>query len=533
MLRSRVGSAVVKRQVRCFGALTSKPYAFTARPWELRNTETVDGMDGMGSNIVIQTKQGEIMRILPRTNDDINEEWIHDKTRFSYDGLKLQRLIGPLVRSTANNNAWDETASNWRGAFKHIADVLEKKKSSGKFSMRAVVGPTADLYSALALSDWVTKYADVDVETIGSRGGTAGADLSSQYRFNSGIDNLENSDFCLLVGTELQTEGTLLASRLRKRFLRDTLEVASVGPPSPLSFPYTQCGLTAGTLVEIAEGRHPIAKKIAQAKNPSIIVGASTFEREDGDVLAGAINTIAELSGSVRQYDKDGNMTWNGVNVLHHNANDVGLLELGRTVPFKKDGERPEVLYLMNVSADDLPVDFDQLIGDNTFVIVHNTHGDELASRADVVLPGATYSEKSGVYVNFEGRVQHGNNATTPPVDAREDWKIIRAISEVCGDDARLLYDSEKEIHDRLEQLVPTVGNLDKIVPTTAPEQLLGASEHKLTNNILARGVVNCTPLRQALYDFHLDGNSIARSSGTMAKCSSDLKRSNFIEMSF
>ncbi|GBG26484.1 NADH-ubiquinone oxidoreductase 75 kDa subunit, mitochondrial [Hondaea fermentalgiana] len=511
------------------GALTSKPYSFTARPWELKDTDTVDVMDGMGASIKLQTKGGEVMRVVPRENDAINEEWINDKTRFAYDGLKRQRLTRPLVRSVEKPGSWDSTGSNWRGAFARIKTALEKQRAKGG-SVRAVCGPSTDLYSALALSDFANQYADVELESLGSTGGSLGADITSQYRFNSTILGIETADVVLLVGTPLAAESPLLQTRLRKMFLHGEMDVYSIGMPSDLTFPIAQAGLTPATLVDIAEGRHPLCAKLAEAERPAIVVSSQIYKRQDGEALKGVIETIAAKSGNFRQYDKEtGELVWNGVNTLHHNANDVGLLDLGRCQPFddSADREAADVLYLLNVTAADLPVPIDQLIGPNTFVVFQGHHGDELASRADVVLAGAAFSEKNGVYVNFEGRAQLARNAIVPPVDARVDWKIVRAMSEACAD-LPLAYDTEEEIHERLASLVPTLECRGKVSPSILPEQLLGADYAKIAAS--TPGDVDCTPFRPAIHDFHLDGHIIARSSQTMAKASQELgDHSNFL----
>jgi len=513
------------------GALTSKPYAFTARPWELKDTDSVDVTDGMGASIKLQTKGGEVLRVVPRENDEINEEWIHDKTRFSYDGLKRQRLTRPLLRDLQRPSAWDATGSNWRGVFARVKTALAKQRSENG-SVRAIVGPSADLYSALALSDFVNTYADVELESLGSRGGSLGADVSSQYRFNSTILGLESADLVLLVGTPLASEAPLLQTRLRKSFLHGEMDVFSLGMASDLTFPIAQVGLTPATLVEIAEGRHPLCARLANAERPAMVVSSQIYERQDGEALMGLVETIAAKSGNFRQFDKEsGELVWNGVNTLHHSANDVGLLELGRTLPFDASPEKKpaDVLYLLNVSAEDLPVPVDQLIGPNTFVIFQGSHGDELASRADVVLAGSAYSEKNGIYVNFEGRAQLARNAITPPVDARVDWKIVRALAESCADTV-LPYETEDELHTRLASLVPSVAIQGKVSPSILPEQLFGKDYAKVAT--ATAGKVDCTPFRPKIHDYHLDGNIITRSSQTMAKASQELgDSSNFLPL--
>lgn len=514
------------------GALTSSPYAFTARPWELLSTDTVDVLDGMGSSIRVQSKGGEVMRVLPRENDDINEEWITDKTRFAYDGLKRQRLTRPLVRSAAEPSKWDDTSSTWRGAFARVAAVMGEKKAAKPdgFKLRCVVGASTDLYSALALTDWAAQVADADVETLGSVGGAMRADLPSQYRFNSTIRGLEDTDYCLLVGTALDIEAPLLVSRLRKGFLRDSVEVVSVGMPVDLAFPSASAGLTAATLEEIAGGQHPVWEGLQAAEKPSIIVSSNVFKREDGAALAGVLEKILASTPKMRTPE------WDGFNVLHHSANDVGLLDLGRTVPFNPSSASAadtDVLFLLNVNEDELPVPLEELVGDETFVVVQGTHGDALASRADVVLPGAAFSEKAGVYVNFEGRAQQGRLAVGPPVDAREDWKIIRGLSEaVGGSDGALPYNSTEEVAARLELLVPGASKLGALDAALSPAQLFDEAAYAKLVAERCKGAVNKTPFTPALYDYHLEGSVIAKSSTAMAKGSQEYPgASNFRDM--
>jgi NADH dehydrogenase (ubiquinone) Fe-S protein 1 len=545
--RSAGGRAALQRlgkdggaaHARCFGALTNKQYAFNARPWELRRVETVDVMDGMGSSITVQTKGGEVIRVNPRENDEINEEWLHDKSRFaSVDALKRQRLTRPLVRSSVGGGSqWDETASTWRGALTQIATAFEglRAKKGGSLNVRAIVGPSVDLYSTLALSDYVAELGDgASLESLGSRGSSLGADVASQFRFNTGIRGLEKADFVLLIGTDIIHDAPLLNLRLRKNFLKAKVDIASVGQPLNLTFPIAQCGLTAASVVDIAEGRHPVCAKLAMAERPAIIVGSQVLEREDGRAIAGAIESIAENCATLRQYGPDGELTWNGVNVVHNSANDCGHLELGRTVPFKGAAEPPaDVLYLLGVNEQDLPVPLDSLVGDNTFFIFQSSHGDSLASAADVVLPGAAFTEKSGIYVNFEGRGQKALNAITPPMDAREDWKIIRAVSEVAGP-RPLPYTCEADIHARLVSLLPSLEHRNKVSPTSAESDLFGSNFSSKTVRVLSKGVINNTPLRPKVFDYYMEGNVLANNSPLMARCSKEIgPKSNFVEMDF
>mmetsp|Transcript_109 Transcript_109/g.187 ORF Transcript_109/g.187 Transcript_109/m.187 type:complete len:539 (+) Transcript_109:42-1658(+) len=525
---ARVG---IKTQ-RCFlhasstlrGALTSKPYAFTARPWELNKTETIDGMNAMGSNINIHTRGTDLMRVVPRTNDDINEEWIDDKTRFAYDGLKRQRLTQPLVRDAEDPTKWDTTMSTWRDALKRI-EIKAFAGNNNKPTMRAIVGPSVDLYSALALSDWIASAAANSpvLETLGSV--SPNRDLPNQFRFGSTFAGVEESDLALLVGTNLEVDCPLLIARMRKPYLADQLKIYNIGYQNNLRFPVQQLGLTADTLIDIAEGRHPFCTELATSAKPMIFVDSSVFERSDGATLAGAVEAIAEFS-NLRQVDADGNITWNGVNVIHRNANDVGLLELGRSVPFsaENNNQTVDLLYLLGVGADELPVSVEELKGSGKFIVYQGSHGDELAAAADVVLPGCAFSEKNSVFVNMEGRSQKGRFALAGPGLARDDWKIIRALSEVCPGET-LPYDDEEALQTRLEQLLPSASSMGYVESS----QFIPENNWLLTK-VMSRGRVSKTPFTPVNYDFHLQGHAVARASQTMAKCSQTLSesRSNF-----
>ena len=226
------------------GALTSKPYAFTARPWELKSTDSIDVMNAMGSHVKLQSRGTELMRVVPRTNDEINEEWIDDKTRFSYDGLKYQRLTRPMLRSTDNPNQWDAERGTWRDALASVAAATAK----GSLTMRAVIGPNVDLFSAVALADWALNLADAKLEVLGSSARAQSVDLQNQFRFNSSIANIDEADLCLLVGTNLPVDAPLLIARMRKGFLADTLKIASLGFYNEMQFPVENIGLTADKL---------------------------------------------------------------------------------------------------------------------------------------------------------------------------------------------------------------------------------------------------------------------------------------------
>lgn len=529
------------------GALTSKPYAFVARPWELDSIDAIDNMNALGANIQLQIRGNEILRILPRTNDDINEEWIDDKTRFSYDGLKAQRLIKPLCRDVENPNVWSRDTHEWRDVFERIkVAVGSMKGSNAGLKMRGLVGPTTDLYSVLAMTDLAemlteeTEKSSV-VETVGSQAALT-ADLPLNYRFNTTIAGIEKADLCLLVGTNLMIDSPLLVSRMRKGFLRDRLKISQLGFRNELSFPADQIGLSPSTLREILQGNHPFAKELQAAERPMIVLDASIFDRADGKEIASVVEQLAANPAfKLRQYGENEQLAWNGINFFHRNANDVGLLDLGRTMPFCSESEdKTDLLFLMHVQGEDLPngsADVASLRRSAKFIVYQGSHGDELASIADIVLPSAAFTEKTGIYTNLEGRAQQSRHAILPPGYGRNDWEIIRALSEVLG--VTLPYSSTSEIHDRLETLVPNVGkytdafnqNLNSVIAADFVVEGYPQVAMELAKDSEDKTLVE--PLKPVHFDFHLQGHPIARASRTMAQCSQEYLTDdgNFIQM--
>jgi NADH-quinone oxidoreductase subunit G len=418
------------------GALTSKPYAYEARSWELRKTESVDVLDALGANIRVDTRGATVMRVLPRLNDDVNEEWIGDKTRHAVDGLRYQRLDRPYVRKAGKlvEATWDE-------AFAAIAAKLNGL--DGK-KIAAIVGDQCDAEAMVALKDLMAALGSPNVDCrqdgakleAGPRGG---------YLFNPGIRGIDQADAILLVGTNPRAESPVLNARIRKRYLTGRCAIASIGPMADLTYPVERLGAGPATLRELAEGKLGFFEKLKAAKNPLIIVGMGALTREDGAAVLALVRELAEKVDAVRD-------DWNGFAVLHTAAARVGALDLG-LVP--EDGGRDvhgilagaqakeiDVVYLL--AADEIDT---QQLG-KAFVIYQGHHGDAGAHRADVILPGAAYTEKPGTYVNTEGRVQLGRRANFPPGEAREDWAILRALSERLG--KTLPYDSIEQVRGRL-----------------------------------------------------------------------------------
>ncbi|XP_076094423.1 NADH-ubiquinone oxidoreductase 75 kDa subunit, mitochondrial-like isoform X1 [Mytilus galloprovincialis] len=482
------------------GALTSKPYAFTARPWETRKTESIDVMDAIGSNIVVSTRTNEVMRILPRMNEDINEEWISDKTRFAYDGLKRQRLTTPFVRDSTGVLK----QSDWETAFVAAAEKLGTTKGD---EIAAVVGGFVDAESLVCLKDFLNKLGSEGLctEEMFPMDG-AGTDLRSNYLLNTTISGVEEADLILLVGTNPRFEAPLFNARMRKSWIHNDLEVAMVGPQVDLTFDHENLGDSTQVLQEIANGTHPFSKKLNSAKNPMVVVGSSILQREDGSAIHSA---IVEVAQNARKQSGCGE-GWKVLNVLHRVASQVAALDIGYKAGVDCIKQNPpKVLYLLGadngtITREDIPKD--------CFVIYQGHHGDKGAAMADVILPGAAYTEKEGTYVNTEGRAQEARLAVSPPGLARSDWKIIRALSEVIG--VTLPYDKLEEIRSRLTEVSPNLTQYEKVEEANYFNQ-----SQQLAN--LLKASLDSKPLtvnQVQLKDFYMT-DSISRASQTMAKC--------------
>jgi NADH-quinone oxidoreductase subunit G len=474
------------------GALTSKPYAFAARPWELSKTESVDVTDALGSAIRIDTRGREVMRILPRVNDDVNEEWISDKTRHVVDGLRTQRLDQPYLREDGRLRP-----SSWPAAFEAIAARLRGVHPK---RIGAIVGDLAAVEEIFALKELLTRLgvANLDCRQDGAAHhptwGRAG------YLFNATIAGVEASDALLMVGTNPRREAALLNARIRKRWRLGHYPIGLIGERADLTYRHEYIGQGPDTLAEIAGGRHPFADTLKQAERPLVILGAGATARADGAAIASLAAKAAIGLGAVKE-------GWNGFSVLHTAASRVGALDLGfvpqaggLTALQMAEAGALDVVFLLG--ADEIE------IAPGAFVIYLGTHGDRGAHRADVILPGAAYPEKSGIYVNTEGRVQMAARASFPPGVAREDWAILRALSEVLGH--RLPYDSLGALRQALFEAHPHLHGIDRIAPGDA------ADIRKLA---ALGGTPGRAPFVSPIEDFYLT-NPIARASAVMAECS-------------
>ena len=474
------------------GALTSKPYAFKARSWELKKTESIDVLDAVGSNIRVDARGREVMRILPRVNEGINEEWISDKTRFSYDGLKVQRLDRPMVRKEGNltSVSWDEAYD----AIKSRLDGVQGER------VAAIAGDLADVESMKSLKDLMTALGSNNIDCR-QDGAACNVDVRASYIFNTTIEGIEQADSCLLVGANPRYEASLVNSRLRKRSLKGGFAVASIGASVDLTYPVEELGDDVALLQKIADGTHAFSKVLESSEHPMLIVGNSALSRADGDAILALTCQIAEKYNLVKE-------GWNGFNVLQQVASRVGGIDIG-FVP-QNGGKNTqsiiegaangsvEVLYLLG--ADE--IDMSQL--GNTFVIYQGHHGDAGAHRADVILPGATYTEKNATYVNLEGRVQHTRRAIFPPGEAQEDWVIVRDLAIALG--KPLSYASFSDLQKHLKEAAPLLNKCDAV--HTAEWGVFGVA-----------GTLEGMPLTESVKNFYMT-DSISRASATMAKCS-------------
>jgi NADH-quinone oxidoreductase subunit G len=484
------------------GALTHRPWAFIYRPWELAKTESVDVMDAVGSNVRVDSRGREVLRILPRNNDAVNEEWISDKTRYVADGLRTQRLDQPYIRKGGRLEpaGWDE-------ALALVAGKLEAAKPE---RIGAIAGDLAAAEEMFALKDLFARLGsrNIDCRQDGARLDTKLGRWS--YLFNATIEGIEQADAILLVGTNPRVEAAVLNARIRKRWRQGGLRVGLIGEKADLTYPSEYLGAGPQTLKEIADGRHSFARTLSEAKRPMVIVGAGAVARADGAAVLAAAAKIAAAAGAGKE--EAGAV----FNVLHTAASRVAGLDLG-LVPGEGGLDVPgmlaaagkgqlEVLYLL--AADEIDM---QALG-KAFVVYQGSHGDAGAERADVVLPGAAYTEKSGTYVNTEGRAQMASKAVFPPGDAKEDWSILRALSAHAGH--KLPYDSLSALRAAMYKAAPVLARLDAVEP---------AGSSGLEGLAARGGALGSEPFVSPVRDFYLT-NPIARASAVMADFSAARK---------
>jgi len=487
------------------GALTSKPYAFRARPWELKHTESIDVLDALGSNIRVDSRGLEVMRILPRLNDDVNEEWINDKTRFACDGLKSQRLTTPLIRK--DNKFFPAT---WEQALTEIGAAFKDFAPKGN-EFKVIAGELIETESMVAMKDLANKLGSENLaldQPSGNQPMPHGIDVRSNYLFNSKIWGIEEADAILIVGSNPRHEAAGLNARIRKQWLRSDLEIGVVGEQWDSTFEFEHLGTDAASLKKALAGS--FGKKLQAAKKPMIILGSGVTDHADAKAIYEMVGTFVDKNAANFLTEE-----WNGYNVLQRAASRIGAFEIGFTTPSAAVANTtPKFVWLLaadEFNAADIPK--------NAFVVYQGHHGDRGAQIADVVLPGAAYTEKAGTYVNTEGRVQMTRAATSLPGAARTDWKIIRAVSEFLG--APLPYEDVAALRDRMVEISPTLASYDLVEPVALRQlskvQLVDQNKGSKSSGVAFKKVVE---------NFYFT-DVISRSSPTMARCSAAKETGN------
>jgi NADH-quinone oxidoreductase subunit G len=474
------------------GALTSKPYAFNARSWELEKTESIDIMDAMGSNIRIDSRGLEVMRILPKLNEDINEEWISDKARFSYDGLKVQRLDVPYIKEGGKlvNSSWDQA----------IAAVANKMLSISGNEIAAIAGTTSSCEPMFLLKKLLAR-AGSNIVDANQFGYAIDATSRSNYLFNTTIANIEKADFCLLVGANPRQVAPVLNARIGKMVRNGQMKVARIGQVDDQTYPISELGDNLSVLEEILSGKSDVLKALKGAKYPMIILGDATLVRSDSFAALSLVHEIAKKYNIVRD-------DWNGINILHNHASMVGALDVGFI--YGKDGDgtakilemtttgRVKILYLLG--ADDFDI---SKISKDCFVVYQGHHGDVVAARADVILPEAAYTEQEGIFVNLEGLPQYARAAVAPVGQAKESWDIISCLSKNLNIDLGI--NSLADVRKLMAKENAVFANIDKIIPADFVQ-------FKSSTNLTEK------PLTKVKFNYYMS-DQISRASVTMARC--------------
>ncbi|CAN5297224.1 NADH-quinone oxidoreductase subunit NuoG [soil metagenome] len=466
------------------GALTHKPWAFNYRPWELKHTDSIDVMDALGAAIRVDARGNEVMRVLPRTNEDINEEWLSDKSRYACDGLLRQRLDKPYVRK-----AGKLVPATWAEAFDTVAAKL---KAASPDRIGVIAGDLQDAESMKAALDL---FGGLGVESLDCRQDGAGSTTGGRasYLFNTTIAGLDTADAFLLIGCNPRTEAPILNARIRRGWGARGAGVGVIGEAVDLTYSYDHLGAGPTSITQLLKSKKGFVETLTKAQNPAIIVGAAALGREDGEAVLNLAAQAAKAFGGT-------------LNVLHTAASRVGGLDLG-FVPGQGGLTAKEMVakgaldVLVLLGADEIDT-----AASDAFVVYIGTHGDAGAHRADVILPAAAYTEKNGLYVNTEGRVQMAARAVFPKGEAKEDWSILRALSERLG--ATLPYDSLDQLRAKLFADHPTFASIDYVAPAEVDLGVIGK-----------KGAVSDAPFGAAVTDFYLT-NPIARASVTMAECS-------------
>ena len=457
------------------GALTSKPYAFEARPWELNKTETIDVMDAVGSNIRVDTKGWEVKRILPRINEDINEEWISDKTRYACDGLLVNRIDQPHIRKEGKL-----VECSWEEAFLAISEKINKTANIG-----GLIGDMVDLETTYALKTLIQSVSGSVSVDFRQKDFYIDPTHPANYLFNSSISGIDSADLILLIGSNPRLEATIVNSRIRKNFVNKKTEIFSIGNPGDQTYKINYLGDNLSILNEIVNEKNSFVEKLKKSKKPIFVIGESVLNSKQGKYVLETSKNILKKYNAL-----------DGLNILHKNASSVGALMLG-AYNLTQDVLKNEILYL--VGADEIEID-----KKNKFIIYQGSHGSKNAKIADVVLPGAAYTEKNSLYVNLEGRLQSTYKASFPPGNAKEDWKILRALSEVLKKPLKF---------NTVEQLRSVILDSFTIIPEIDQLPKVDIASLGVTSVDSLESKVNFIPIN------YYQTNEIARSSKTMMEC--------------
>ncbi|XP_032457245.1 NADH-ubiquinone oxidoreductase 75 kDa subunit, mitochondrial isoform X3 [Nasonia vitripennis] len=480
------------------GALTSKPYAFVARPWENHRTDSIDVHDAVGSNIIVSHRTGEILRVLPRVNEDVNEEWLSDKARFSYDGLKRQRLITPMLKidGKLQNVEWEDALVAAARAMQNL--------SSNKCA--AIAGKMADAETLICVKDLLNSL-DSELLTTEQQFPNSGVsiDLRCNYLLNNSISKIEDADVILLIGTNPRYEAPIINIRLRKGYLHGEQTIGLIGPNIDLTYNYKNLGNSPDIISQIKLGLNPFSEILKNSRRPMVILGAEQLNRKDGSHILAETQSLCKTIENQVKIAKD----WKVMNILHTNASQVAALDLGYKATLEElQNSEPRILFLLG--ADEPSIKKENF--GKSFIVYIGSHGDHGASIADVVLPGAAYTEKCGTYVNMEGRAQQTNAAITPPGMARPDWKIVRALSEVAGH--CLPYDDLFQVRQRIEDLAPHLVKYGDLEAASFCAQL-----YEISNSTAGSLLSDSIDIKQKTLDQFFMTDAISRASPTMAKC--------------
>ena len=468
------------------GALTSKPYIFEARPWELKKTETIDVMDAVGSNIRVDTYGWEVKRVLPRINEDINEEWISDKTRYACDGLLNQRLDTPLIKY---NGKFD------KASWKEVYNIIHSKINSvDKQKICGITGDLTNMETLYAFKEFFNKcLSSTNIESRSDHS-YLNTEKRENYLFNSTINNIEESDFIFLIGANPRYEATILNARIRKSYLQNKTKIVSLNNLGDLTYPYTSLNGNTDQIKEIIEDRHEISMTIKNSKKPLIILGQSILSLKSGKYIFESIKSFLKKNNKISE-------DWNSLNLIYENAASIGSFDLGiyktsdgyNSILKDLEDHKFEIIYLLG--QDNL-----KFKKQNEFIIYQGSHGDKGAEIADIILPGAAYTEQNGYYTNLEGKLQKAYKASYPPGEAKEDWQIINDLAELIN--YKKLFKDKEELESSMINYINLFKKRNLSKKNSDNINLEFISEDIITNKI----------------DYYYS-NVIARASKTMNEC--------------